>query len=81
MFEHLKCANDEDVQYTYEEIVEEANNSWGTGLPIPLVPKSTYKDTVPYERRLSYEIRQKFRIGHDDPNEPVVMKRRMGSDG
>ena len=74
MFEHLKCANDEDVQYTYEEIVEEANNNWGTGLPIPLVPKSTYKDTVPYERRLSYEIRQKFRIGHDDPNEPVVMK-------
>ena len=74
MFEHLKCANDEDVQYTYEEIVEEANNSWGTGLPIPLVPRSTYKDSVPYERRLNYEIRQKFRIEHDDPNEPVVMK-------
>ncbi len=74
MFEHLKCANDEDVQYTYEEIVEEANNSWGTGLPIPLVPRSTYKDSVPYERRLSYEIRQKFRIERDDPNEPVVMK-------
>jgi hypothetical protein len=76
MFEHLKCANDEDVQYTYEEIVEEANryNRWDNESNIPLVPRSTYKDSIPYERRLCNEIRQKFRIGHDDPNEPVIMK-------
>ena len=74
MFEHLECANDEEVQYTYEEVVEEANNSWDIESDIPLVPRSTYKDDVPYERRLSREIRQKFRIGHNDPNEPVIMK-------
>ena len=76
MFEHLKCANDEEVQYAYEDIVEEANkyNSRGNESDIPLVPRSTYKDSVPYERRLCREIRQKFRIGYDDPNEPVIMK-------
>ena len=79
MFEHLECANDEEVQYTYEEVVEEANNSWDIESDIPLVPRSTYKDDVPYERRLSREIRQKFRIGHNERT--CNNERCMGSDG
>ena len=76
MFEHLKCANDEEVQYTYEDIVEEANkyNSRGNESDIPLVPRSTYKDSIPYTRKLNYHMLQKFNCGYDDPNEPVIMK-------
>tara|TARA_R110002051_G_scaffold215754_1_gene280177 strand:+ start:46 stop:663 length:618 start_codon:yes stop_codon:yes gene_type:complete len=75
MFEHLKCANDEDVRYSYEDIVEEANKyNRGDAPDIPLVPRSTYKDSVPYTRKLNYHMLQKFNCGYDDPNEPVIMK-------
>jgi len=75
MFEHLKCANDEEVQYTYEDIVEEANKyNRGDAPDIPLVPRSTYKDSIPYTRKLNYHMLQKFNCGYDDPNEPVIMK-------
>ena len=66
MFEHLECANDEEIQYTYEEIVEEANKDRRClGQPdTPFVPRYTYKGRlwcVPMIRRLSqFEIREKI---------------------
>ena len=79
MLEHLKCANDEDVQYTYEEIVEEANKDRRRlGQPdTPFVPRYTYKDdfgSVPGIRLLNYHFVKKFNCSYSDPNLPVVMK-------
>ena len=79
MFEHLKCANDEDVQYTYEEIVEEANKDRRRlGQPdTPFVPRYTYKDdfgSVPGIRLLNYHFVKKFNCSYSDPNLPVIMK-------
>lgn len=75
MFEHLKCANDEEVQYSYEDIVTEAHKDRHPDEPrIPLVPRSTYKDSVPYIRKLNYHMLKKFNCGYGDPNEPVIMK-------
>ncbi len=79
MFEHFKCANDEDVQYTYEEIVEEANKDRRRlGRPdTPFVPRYTYKDdfgSVPGIRLLDYHFVKKFNCSYSDPNLPVVMK-------
>ena len=73
--EHLKCANDEEVQYSYEDIVAEAHKDHRPDEPrIPLVPRSTYKDSVPYTRKLNYHMLKKFNCGYGDPNEPVIMK-------
>ena len=79
MFEHLECANDEEVQYTYEEIVEEANKDRRClGQPdTPFVPRYTYKDdfgSVPGIRLLNYHFVKKFNCSYSDPNLPVVMK-------
>ena len=79
MFEHLECANDENVQYTYTEIVEEANKDRRClGQPdTPFVPRYTYKNdfgSVPGIRLLNYHFVKKFNCSYSDPNLPVVMK-------
>ena len=75
MFEHLKCANDEEVQYSYEDIVTEAHKDRHPDEPrLPLVPRSTYKDSVPYTRRLNYHTLKKFNCSYEDENQPVIMK-------
>ena len=72
----LPCANDEEIQYAYEDIVKEANkyNHWGNKPDIPLVPMHTYRGDVPSIRRLSYRMLQKFKCSYDDENQPVIMR-------
>ena len=75
MFEHLECANDEEVQYTYEDIVEEAHKDHHPDEPrIPFVRRSTYKDRVPPTRQLNYHMLKKFKCNYGDENEPVIMR-------
>ena len=73
----LPCANDEEIQYAYEDIVKEANkyNHWGNKPDIPLVPMHTYKGDVPSTRRISYRTLQKFKCSYDDENQPVTWDR------
>ena len=67
------------MQYTYEEIGEEANKDRRRlGQPdTPFVPRYTYKDdfgSVPGIRLLNYHFVKKFNCSYSDPNLPVIMK-------
>ena len=75
MFEHLKCANDEDVRYSYEDIVAYLHEDHRPDEPrIPLVPRCTYKGAIPNALRLNYHTLRKFNSEYDSEIEPVVMK-------
>ena len=71
----FECANDEDVRYSYEDIVAYLHEDYRPDEPrIPLVPRCTYKGNIPSERRIKYHTLRRFGWEHDTENQPVIMK-------
>ena len=71
----FECANDEDVRYSYEDIVAYLHEDHRPDEPrIPLVPRCTYKGAIPNALRLNYHTLRKFNSEYDSEIEPVVMK-------
>ena len=71
----FECANDEDVRYSYEDIVAYLHEDHRPDEPrIPLVPRCTYKGAIPNALRLNYHTLRKFNSEYDSEIEPVIMK-------
>ena len=71
----FECANDENVRYSYEDIVAYLHEDHRPDEPrIPLVPRCTYKGAIPNALRLNYHTLRRFGWEHDTENQPVVMK-------
>jgi len=77
MFEGLACANDEKIEYTYDDIVEYMHKYYSDDDPrIPLVPRHTYPitDNIPPARKLNYHTLKRFNCSYGDEIEPVIMR-------
>ena len=71
----FECANDEEVRYSYEELVAYWHRDFRPDEPrIPLVPMCTYKGNIPSERCIRSHTLRRFGWEHDTENQPVVMK-------
>ena len=71
----FECANDEDVRYSYEDIVAYLHEDHRPDEPrIPLVPRNTYKGAIPDALRIKYHTLRKFNSQYDSEIEPVIMK-------
>ena len=71
----FECANDEDVRYSYEDIVAYLHEDHRPDEPrIPLVPRGTYKGAIPHALRINYHTLRKFNSQYDSEIEPVIMK-------
>ena len=77
MFEGLTCANDEKIEYTYDDIVEYMHEYYPDDHPrIPLVPRHTYPitESIPHTRSLDYHTLKRFNCNRGDKIEPVIMR-------
>ena len=75
MFEGLTCANDEKIEYTYDDIVEYMHECYSDDEPrIPLVPSHTYGNKLSRKQYVCYQTLQRFNCQRGDEIEPVIMR-------